>query len=77
MRAWSRLFTPFLADRGVAPYREQDYFDHIDGKPRYDGVRSLLESRGIELPQGSPDDARAATPCARSATGRTPSSRPS
>ncbi|QCR44779.1 haloacid dehalogenase [Curtobacterium sp. SGAir0471] len=57
MRAWSRLFTPFLAQHGVAPYTEQDYFDHIDGKPRYDGVRSLLASRGIELPQGSPDDA--------------------
>ncbi|MGN6406809.1 MAG: HAD family hydrolase [Curtobacterium sp.] len=56
MRAWSRLFTPYLAQRGVAPYTEQDYFAYIDGKPRYDGVRSLLESRGIDLPQGTPDD---------------------
>ena len=57
MRAWSRLFTPFLAEHGVAPYTEQDYFDHVDGKPRYDGVRSLLRARGIELPEGTPDDA--------------------
>ncbi|MFJ4295794.1 HAD family hydrolase [Curtobacterium sp. NPDC089689] len=56
MRAWSRLFTPYLAAHGVAPYTEQDYFDHIDGKPRYDGVRSLLASRGIDLPEGTPDD---------------------
>jgi beta-phosphoglucomutase family hydrolase len=55
-RAWSRLFTPFLADRGVAPYTDDDYFRYIDGKPRYDGVRSLLESRGITLPEGTPDD---------------------
>jgi beta-phosphoglucomutase family hydrolase len=57
MRAWSRLFTPYLAAHGVAPYTEQDYFAYIDGKPRYDGVRSLLDARGIELPQGTPDDA--------------------
>jgi beta-phosphoglucomutase family hydrolase len=56
MRAWSRLFTPYLARHGVAPYTEHDYFAYIDGKPRYDGVRSLLESRGIDLPQGTPDD---------------------
>ncbi|OII14784.1 HAD family phosphatase [Curtobacterium sp. MCBA15_008] len=56
MRAWSRLFTLYLAAHGVAPYTEQDYFAYIDGKPRYDGVRSLLESRGIDLPQGTPDD---------------------
>ena len=57
MRAWSRLFTPYLQSHGVDPYTEQDYFAYIDGKPRYDGVRSLLESRGIDLPQGTPDDA--------------------
>ncbi|MFZ7087275.1 HAD family hydrolase [Curtobacterium sp. RRHDQ10] len=55
-RAWSRLFTPFLADRGLAPYTDDDYFRYIDGKPRYDGVRSLLESRGVTLPEGTPDD---------------------
>ena len=56
MRAWSRLFTPYLASAGVAPYTEQDYFRYIDGKPRYDGVRSLLASRGITLPDGTPID---------------------
>jgi len=56
MRAWSRLFTPYLAQHSVAPYTEQDYFAYVDGKPRYDGVRSLLESRGIDLPQGTPVD---------------------
>lgn len=56
MRAWARLFEPYLEARGVAPYTAQDYFAHIDGKPRYEGVRSLLRARGIELPYGAPDD---------------------
>ncbi|WP_284248546.1 HAD family hydrolase [Litorihabitans aurantiacus] len=55
--AWARLFEAYLAQRGAAPYTDQDYFDHIDGKPRYDGVRSLLASRGIVLPEGDPTDA--------------------
>ena len=54
MRAWSRLFTPYLDHHGVAPYTEQDYFAYVDGKPRYDGVRSLLQARGIDLPEGTP-----------------------
>jgi HAD superfamily hydrolase (TIGR01509 family) len=33
-----------------------DYDEYVDGKPRYDGVRSFLASRGIELPEGGPDD---------------------
>jgi HAD superfamily hydrolase (TIGR01509 family) len=33
-----------------------DYDTYVDGKPRADGTRSFLESRGIELPEGSPDD---------------------
>ncbi len=57
MHAWARLFEPFLAAHGARPYVEQDYFAHIDGKPRYEGVRSLLASRGIELPYGDPTDA--------------------
>lgn len=60
MRAWERMFTDYLNSRDdaaqQAPYRESDYFDHIDGKPRYDGVRSFLASRGIELPEGDPSD---------------------
>jgi HAD superfamily hydrolase (TIGR01509 family) len=57
MHAWSRLFTPYLESRGVAPYVESDYFAYIDGKPRYDGVRSLLASRGLSLPDGDAADA--------------------
>lgn len=58
MHAWRRLFTDFLAERGdeSGPYTDQDYFDHVDGKPRYDGVRSFLASRGITLPDGDPTD---------------------
>ena len=56
MHAWARLFTPYLEAHGAAPYTEADYFAHIDGKPRYEGVRSLLASRGIELPWGDPAD---------------------
>jgi beta-phosphoglucomutase family hydrolase len=57
MSAWSRLFTPFLAANGATPYTDADYFGYIDGKPRYDGVRSLLASRGLSLPDGDPGDA--------------------
>lgn len=57
MQAWGELFTGYLQQAGVTPaYAEQDYFAHIDGKPRYDGVRTMLASRGIELPEGTPDD---------------------
>lgn len=56
MHAWERLFAPYLAARGVEPYTQSDYFAHIDGKPRYEGVRSLLASRGIDLPEGDPSD---------------------
>ncbi|BDZ52158.1 hypothetical protein GCM10025867_43990 [Frondihabitans sucicola] len=57
MRAWARLFSDYLRSRGDdRPYTEDDYFEHIDGKPRYDGVRDMLASRGIALPEGTPDD---------------------
>ncbi|MET0695164.1 MAG: beta-phosphoglucomutase family hydrolase [Propionibacteriaceae bacterium] len=57
MLAWEKMFSEFLTARGVEePYTEADYFDYVDGKPRYDGVRSFLMSRDIELPDGHPDD---------------------
>ena len=57
MRAWAQMFGEFLQSRGIAePYVNDDYFNYVDGKPRYDGVRSFLESRGIELPEGKPTD---------------------
>lgn len=58
MHAWDSLFNGYLTERGSAePYTAADYFEYVDGKPRYDGVRSFLASRGIELPDGTPDDA--------------------
>ncbi|SMG35628.1 HAD family hydrolase [Agreia pratensis] len=58
MSAWARLFSPYLASRGIdEPYTDADYFAYIDGKPRYDGVRSFLASRSITLPEGTPEDA--------------------
>ncbi len=61
MAAWAELFTTYLRDVDVegadtSPYTDEDYFAHVDGKPRYDGVRDLLAARGIELPYGHPTD---------------------
>lgn len=47
--AWAELFAPW----GFTP---DDYLTYVDGKPRYDGVRSFLQARGVELPEGTPDD---------------------
>jgi HAD superfamily hydrolase (TIGR01509 family) len=56
-RAWQELFDGYLQDvPAAAGYRESDYFDHIDGKPRFDGVRDFLASRSIVLPEGPADD---------------------
>jgi len=65
MRAWSQMFNDFLSERGVSDeYTDADYFEHVDGKPRYDGVRDFLASRDIELPEGDPSDsADAETVC--------------
>jgi beta-phosphoglucomutase family hydrolase len=63
-KAWKQMFDEYLrcrADRGDEAFREfrlpEDYERYVDGKPRRDGVRSFLESRGIELPLGSAGDA--------------------
>ncbi len=58
-RAWKRTFDEFLAHHDGPDYRpftERDYLDHVDGRPRADGVRQFLASRGIRLPEGDPDD---------------------
>ena len=58
-RAWQQLFDRFLAeqDGDLEPFRlPEDYVTHVDGKPRYDGVRAFLRSRGIELAWGDPAD---------------------
>ena len=59
--SWKRLFDEYLKRRAEDGAWEPfdtgpDYNDYVDGKPRYDGVRSFLESRGIDLPYGQPDD---------------------
>ena len=57
MRAWQEMFNEGLSrHQGQSPYTDEDYFAYIDGKPRYDGVRDFLASRGITLPEGDPSD---------------------
>ena len=61
--AWKKTFDDFLRHRSeqrgepFVPFEiETDYNRYVDGKPRYDGVTSFLDSRGIELPRGDRDD---------------------
>ena len=61
--AWKEMFDAFLRDRaeregrGLRPSSTRSDYDHyVDGRPRYDGVRSFLDSRGIALPEGDPGD---------------------
>ena len=56
--AWKRTFDQFLAERepGAPAFTQLDYNRYVDGRPRADGVRAFLESRGIHLPEGSPGD---------------------
>lgn len=61
--AWKEMFDEYLQDRAArtgedfVPFDEKDDYDtYVDGKPRHDGVRSFLASRGIELPEGKPDE---------------------
>jgi beta-phosphoglucomutase family hydrolase len=58
MAAWKRTFDGFLQahEPGSAEFSQLDYNRFVDGKPRADGVRDFLASRGITLPEGSPDD---------------------
>ncbi len=57
MRAWRATFEAFFAAEGVGPpYDDADYYAHVDGRPRYDGVRAVLASRGVVLPEGEPAD---------------------
>lgn len=59
-RAWSQMFNNFLTPLGLDRYSDADYYAYVDGKPRYDGVRDFLTSRGVTLPEGSPQDAPSA-----------------
>jgi len=58
-KAWKRLFDEYLKKRAQddwKPFDDEDYRRYVDGKPRHEGVQSFLQSRGIELPWGSPRD---------------------
>jgi beta-phosphoglucomutase family hydrolase len=62
-RAWKQMFDEYLRGRAAqrgepfVPFDEvSDYDRYVDGKPRYDGVRSFLAERGITLPDGTPGD---------------------
>jgi beta-phosphoglucomutase family hydrolase len=61
--AWKEMFDGYLRKRAAAsgerfvPFDPViDYDDYVDGKPRYDGVRSFLSARGIALPEGEETD---------------------
>jgi len=61
--AWKEMFDEFLREHANSTGTEfvpfdphHEYDSYVDGKPRLDGTRSFLESRGIDLPEGTPDD---------------------
>jgi trehalose 6-phosphate phosphatase len=60
--AWKRMFNSFLEKHAGGhgnnhnKMTDQDYIRYIDGKPRYEGVKSFLESRNIKMPYGNEDD---------------------
>ncbi|MFL6142920.1 MAG: HAD family hydrolase [Labedaea sp.] len=61
--AWRATFDEFLKTRDrthFVPFSDRDYADFVDGRPRADGVREFLSSRGITLPEGATDDPPAA-----------------
>ncbi len=61
--AWKKMFDEYLRKREkeheekfVEFTHARDYLPYVDGKPRYKGVQSFLESRGINIPFGDPSD---------------------
>jgi beta-phosphoglucomutase family hydrolase len=61
--AWKQMFDEYLKGRAertgeeFVPFDQRsDYGTYVDGKPRYEGVQSFLESRGIDLLRGKPTD---------------------
>jgi beta-phosphoglucomutase family hydrolase len=61
--AWKQMFDDYLrkrarrTDEAFVPFDPiREYDQYVDGKPRYDGVRAFLASRGVELPEGDPSD---------------------
>ncbi|MEO3859909.1 HAD-IA family hydrolase [Acrocarpospora sp. B8E8] len=60
--AWKHMFDTFMRGRSESDDRwapfdiREDYLSFVDGRPRLDGVRTFLASRGITLPEGEPSD---------------------
>jgi beta-phosphoglucomutase family hydrolase len=61
--AWKQMFDDYLrkrarrTDEAFVPFDPiREYDQYVDGKPRYDGVRAFLASRGVELPEGDSSD---------------------
>lgn len=61
--SWKKMFDTFLQQRATetnTPFQPfdiaTDYLRYVDGKPRYEGVQSFLQSRGIDLPYGDPEE---------------------
>lgn len=60
--AWKSMFDELLQKRAertnvpFEPFTEDDYRTYVDGRPRLDGLRSFLASRGVVLPEGAPSD---------------------
>jgi alpha,alpha-trehalase len=60
--AWKRLFDAYLETRAhrtgepFLAFSAEDYRRYVDGRPRLDGIRCFLASRGLSLPEGSPED---------------------
>ncbi len=67
--AWKATFDAALAGaagagapaEATAPFTREDYLEHVDGVPRADGIARFLAARGLDLPEGAPDDRSLAT----------------
>ncbi len=56
-QAWKQVFDDYLSgESNQPPFSRADYLDHVDGKPRYQGVEDFLRARQLTLPYGKPSD---------------------
>ena len=70
--AWKAVFDEVLKAKEGANFKEftqQDYLDYVDGKPREDGIKSMLEARKINLPEKLDDEKQANEPALTSVHG--------
>ncbi|WP_048876606.1 HAD family hydrolase, partial [Saccharomonospora saliphila] len=58
LRAWRQTFDEVLRETapGQPAFSDHDYVTYVDGRSRLDGVRAFLGSRGIDVPEGTPED---------------------